>query len=88
MSDLAPRPLDPLVRFGVRHERAIEVVGGIWFALSCAVYARFIDLPDIPLLTDEMALYGSAAANGLWWGFVRPAFLKRQAELSQGRAGD
>ncbi|NNC60600.1 MAG: hypothetical protein HKO05_11500 [Erythrobacter sp.] len=88
MSDPAPRPLDPLVRFAVRQERAIEIVGGIWFALSCAVYARFIDLPDIPFSTDELALYASAAANGVWWGFVRPAFQKRQAELLQGRAGD
>lgn len=88
MSDLAPRPLDTLVRFTARHTRAIEIVGGTWFVLSCAVYARFIDLPDIPLLTDELALYGSAVANAVWWGFVRPAFLKRQAELHQDKADD
>ena len=87
MSDLAPSPVDPLLRFAVRHERAIEIMGGAWFVVSCAAWARFIDLPEIPFVTDEMALYASAAFNALWWGFAQPALQKRKAQLEQDDQG-
>ena len=79
MSEVKPRPGDGLVRFFIRHERLFGIAGMVWLAVSCANYARFIDLPDIPFVTDEMALYFSAAYNAAWWGFVRPAFERRKS---------
>lgn len=72
--------LDKLAAAGTRHERLLSIFGGVWLAVSCAVYARFISLPDIPFLTDEAAIYLAAAYNAVWWGFLRPAIEKRKAE--------
>ena len=83
MSELPAKPGDGLVRFLIRHERLFGIAGMIWLAVSCASYARFIDLPDIPLVTDEMALYFSATYNAGWWGFVRPAIERRKAALNR-----
>ena len=86
MSEVKPRPGDGLVRFFIRHERLFGIAGMVWLAVSCASYARFIDLPDIPFVTDEMALYFSAAYNAGWWGFVRPAIERRKAVLGSEKA--
>lgn len=56
-----------------RHQRLASLIGAVWFALGCAVYAEFIVLPDLPMLTDEVVLYSGAAYNALWFGFARPA---------------
>lgn len=72
---------DRVARIFIRHERAIGIIGIGWLALSSAVYARFISLPDIPFLTDELALYCSAAYNAGWWGFLRPMVERRKSEL-------
>lgn len=56
-----------------RHERLISLIGAGWFAFGCAAYAKFIILPDLPFLTDEVVLYSGAAYNALWFGFGRPA---------------
>ena len=81
MSDVSPKTGDALVRFLIRKERLFGIAGTLWLAASCANYARFIDLPDIPYVTDEMALYVSAAFNAAWWGFVRPAIERRKVDL-------
>lgn len=78
--------IDQIVRFSERHRRVLAIVGAVWFALGCAVYARFIALPDIPYLTEEIALYSGAAYNALWWGFMRPAFERRRHLLFNGAA--
>ena len=83
MSEVPARPGDGLVRFFIRHERLFGIAGMVWLAISCASYARFIDLPDIPFVTDEMALYFSAAYNAAWWGFLRPAIERRRAALAR-----
>ena len=83
MSEVLSKPGDGSIRFFIRHERLIGIAGMVWLAVSCASYARFIDLPDIPFVTDEMALYLSAAYNAGWWGFVRPAIDRRKGELMQ-----
>ena len=70
--------LDKIADFGTRFENPLSIIGGVWFAATCAVYARFISLPEIPFLTDEIALYLSAAYNAIWWGFLRPAIEKRK----------
>ena len=67
-----------VIAFTERHQRLISVVGAVWLALSCAVYARFIVLPDLPFLTDEVVLFSGAAYNAVWYGFVRPAVERRK----------
>ena len=84
MSDGIGRAIDRVIRFSLRHKRPIEIAGAIWFALGCAVYARFLALPAIPFLTDQMALYMSAATNALWYGFVRPYGERRTKRLIAG----
>ncbi|EDL48394.1 hypothetical protein [Erythrobacter sp. SD-21] len=81
MSEAGDRPGDGIVRWFGRHQRVLGVAGLVWLALSSAVYARFISLPDIPFLTDEIALYASAAYNAIWWGFLKPALLRRSSQL-------
>ena len=77
MSGRAPGLLDRVVAYETRHRRAIGALSAIWFSLGCAAYARFIDLPAIPFVTDRTVLYASAAWNAVWWGFVRPALDRR-----------
>lgn len=78
--------LDDIVRLFERHKRTLSVLGAIWFALGCAVYARFLALPDIPYFTEEVALYSGAAYNAIWWGFGRPA-LERRTDASKMKDG-
>jgi hypothetical protein len=73
--------LNRAVAFSARYERPIALIGGVWFAASCAQYAGFVDLPEIPLLTGMTAIYASAAANALWWGYLRPAIERRRQAL-------
>ena len=57
------------------------MVGAIWFAFGCAVYAKFITLPALPFLTDDVVLYSGAAYNAVWWGAARPAIERRRRKL-------
>lgn len=70
--------IDSFFALTERHQRLLSVVGALWFALSCAVYAKFLILPDMPFLTDEVVLYSGAAYNALWFGFARPAVERRK----------
>ena len=74
--------LDPIARFALRHETALSVAAGLWFAISCAAMARFIDLPEIPFVTDRNAWIFSGAYNALWWAAARPALERRKAALA------
>ena len=71
-----------------RHERLFTIGGAIWLALSCAAYARFIDLPEIPFVTDRNAWMFSGAYNAIWWGFIHPQIDKRRAGASDERDGE
>ncbi len=72
--------LDRVIDFEARHERIISIVLGVWFAASCAVTARFIRLPDIPGIDEgTIFMWSSGLFNAVWWGFARPAMLKRKA---------
>ena len=72
---------DRAAAFAVRHERSFTIGAAIWFWASLAVYARFITLPHIPFLTENM-IWISTAYNAIWWGFVRPELMRRKAALS------
>ena len=73
---------DRLASFAMRHEKALAIAGAAWLGLSSAVYARFVTLPEIPFLTDDMALWTSTAWNAGWWGFVHPQIDKRRKALA------
>jgi len=72
---------DIFLRLSRRYGRTFSAVGAIWFAFGCALYAKFLALPDLPYLTEEIVLYSGAAYNAVWWGFVRPALKRRSMAL-------
>lgn len=82
------RMLHAVSGFLLRHERSLGIAGAIWFAVSCASYARFIDLPAIPLVTDRYAFWLAGAWNGAWWGFLHPAVERRKRALLAGQASE
>ncbi|MEM8724568.1 MAG: hypothetical protein AAGE86_03510 [Pseudomonadota bacterium] len=61
-----------------RHERLITIIAAAWFWTGVAVYARFIELPDIPHWIRQSYFWGSVAANAIWWAALRPAIEKRR----------
>lgn len=73
--------IDQFIRLIDRHRRLFSIVGAIWFAVGCAVYAKFLTLPAFPFLTDEVLIYSSAVYNAVWWGFARPAIERRRKNL-------
>ena len=73
--------LNRIAQFVSRHDKALSILSGLWLALSCAAYARFIDLPDIPFVTDQNAWVFSGAWNAAWWGFLHPAIAKRRKAI-------
>lgn len=79
---------DRWLRFAMRHERAIAIVGAIWFAFGCALAAGFLTLPDwleIPYLTDRNAFWLTGAWNAAFWGLIHPKLeARRKALAAQG----
>lgn len=68
------------LRFAVRHERVLAIIGALWFALGCASAAGFVDLPQIPFVTDTFGWLCAAVWNALWWGAAHPALERRRAK--------
>lgn len=66
--------------FATRHQKIIGAVSVVWFALSCALAARFVSLPDFIPLDETTQLMVSGCFNALWWGFVNPRVERRRAE--------
>ena len=75
--------IDPLIdridAFALRYRRLIAIVGGLWLIVSWASTARFIALPEIPLLTGKTGVFASSACAALWWAFINPRITKRRA---------
>lgn len=76
------RLIDAGMRFTLRHQRALTIIGALWFALGCASAAGFIELPKIPLVTDRLGWLFAGVWNGLWWGAINPALERRRAALA------
>ncbi len=74
--------IDRFVAFTARHETLLMIVGGLWFFVSCAANAGFIDLPEIPLVTGTLGLALSTGANALWWSWLRPKIEQRKKALT------
>lgn len=76
------------MHFAIRHERIFTIAGAVWLAISCASWARFIDLPDIPFVTDRNAWMFSGAYNAVWWGVVHPQIDQRRKAIADNPAAD
>ena len=74
------RMIDSMDDFATRYRRPISILAAGWFLLSWLSNARFLDLPEIPLLTGKTAIFASAAFNGLWWGWLNPRIERRRTE--------
>lgn len=60
------------------YAKAISIAGAIWFWAGCALYARFISLPELPFLTEPMVFWSGAVFNAVWYGFLYPAIQRRR----------
>lgn len=78
--------INHFIRFIDRHRRLLSAIGAIWFAVGCAVYAKFLTLPAFLYLTDDVLLYSGAVYNAAWWGFVRPAIERYEKTLMTKRS--
>ena len=74
------RFIDALDDFAARFRVPISILAGLWFVLSWAASAGFVQLPEIAFLTGKPAIFASSAFNGLWWGWLNPRLVKRRAE--------
>lgn len=70
--------LDRTIALLDRHRLAVSIVAGIWFWTGCAVYARFITLPDLPPWIEQAYFWSGAALNGIWYGFLYPRITARR----------
>lgn len=73
------RVMDLGTRFALQHQRALAIIGALWFALGCAASAGFVDLPRIPFVTDSLGWLVAGIWNALWWGAINPALERRRA---------
>ena len=75
--------LERIARFSMRHEKAVAVLGFVWFWAGIAIYAEFIKLPDLPEIAVEVFFWLSVAFNASWWGYAKPAIDRKRAQLAQ-----
>lgn len=75
--------LDHAIALLDRHRVAISVAAGVWFWTGCAVYARFLKLPDFAPWMEQAFFWGGVAANALWYGFAYPHMNARRKELEE-----
>ena len=73
--------VDWIVRFSATYERIFWIVGAVWFWAGVAIYARFIELPDMPESWKIAFFWSSVGANALWWGFIHPQIGARRKAL-------
>ena len=74
------RLLDLGLRLALRHQRALALIGALWFALGCAASAGFVDLPRIPFVTDRLGWLVAGMWNALWWGLAYPRIAARREQ--------
>ena len=72
---------ESIASFSTKHERALSLVGILSLALSSAVYARFITLPEIELFDERTMIWLTAIYNVAWWAILRPRVEQRKAAL-------
>jgi len=66
------------------HRRLVAIVSWTCFALVCADYARFIDLPTIVMIPSWAGVVANVLRWGVWEGMVKPKVEARIAEAAGG----
>jgi len=68
--------------FAERFRVPLAAFSVAWFALSCAEYAGFVDVPVPALvpLPGWLAILPAAIWNALWWGFAYPRVEARRKQ--------
>lgn len=74
-------------RWLASHRRLTTVVGWTCFALVCADYARFMDLPPILLVPFWAGVVLNVLRWAVWEGLVKPKVEARTAEADAATAG-
>jgi hypothetical protein len=72
-------------RWLASHRRLATVVGWTCFALVCADYARFIDIPPILLVPFWAGVVLNVLRWTVWEGLVKPKVEARMAEAEATR---
>ena len=73
--------MDRIAQLAIRHDKAVAIFGAIWFWAGIAIYARFIELPDMPEIVRQGFFWLGVAFNATWWGFAKPALDRRKQAL-------
>ena len=69
-----------IVEIAVRYRTLFAIAAGVWFWTGCAVYAGFLQLPEIPQWAKDGYFWSSVAANALWWAYLNPKVEERRKE--------
>ena len=68
-----------------RNRLPISLATGAWFWAGCAVYAGFLELPDVAPWVEDAFFWSSAGANAVWWGLVQPHLARHRSRLEDRR---
>jgi hypothetical protein len=68
-------------RWLVEHKRLVSIITWTSFAVVCADYARFIDLPTLVVLPFWAGVVLNLLRWTVWEGMVKQRVLSRVAEL-------
>lgn len=72
--------IDRLTTFLAKNKTPVGVLAAIWFWAGVAVYANFIDLPNVPPIVRHAFFWAGVAANALWWGYLNPKVDRKIAD--------
>lgn len=75
--------LNRIADWSVRNSRIVSYASLAMTFVTGAVYARFITIPDIPYITEDMLFWGSIGWNAIWWGYIHGELQKRRETLEQ-----
>jgi hypothetical protein len=73
------RLVDRVDAIALRYRKVLSILGGIWLVISWASNARFISLPEIPLVTGTSGMVASTIFAALWWSWLNPRVQQRRS---------
>ena len=83
------RFIDSCDEFALRFRVPISVVSVTWFALSCASFAQFVELPDFALFNGLVPVFIGVAINAIWWGALYPRVeARRKSRVDYSRSDE
>lgn len=75
------RALSRIANWAERNSQAVSYASFASTILTGAIYARFISIPEIPYVSEQMLFWASIGWNGLWWGYIHGAIQERRQAL-------